>query len=848
MGEKAAENVEGGRSSLHSIDFAAGDLINGRYRIISFIGQGGVSHAYKATDTEKNSVVALKFLLPHRLANRKDTLRFRREAMTASQLNHPSIARVFDFDLLGGEQPFLVMEFVEGETLAARIQQEGQLPIDETINIFIAICDALAYAHSQNVLHRDITPGNIMVAQSAENIPSIKLLDFGLAKLMLDSENTMQQHITGTGELLGSPSYMSPEQARGLELDCRSDLYSLGCTLFESLTGGPPHLGQTPLATILKRETDKPIPLSEASLGRSFPEQLEAIVSKLLQTDPNNRFPNASEVKEALVEAKGAKASTSIGRKEAVVKQNSRTARLFFAATVSFIALGLLLTAILYWFIIDRPEKSRPSTAAPQSVAPQPTENVLEIDLFRAKNYVTTAEQLKEKYQYKQASENYENAIAIYSKYHAPRYSLSKIAALIHLGSCYRSLGNKKFAAEAFQRAIDITKNDFGENSLAFAGTLSALGDSYFHDNTVAPKVAWKRADAEYKRAIAIFEKAGSRHADEFISLLLVQAYECSDHALIHEAEWRYEKALSLCHSSTVDPEVFVAAVGSAADLYCDQNRYDKVEPLYKELLAAFDRASVSIKWKLADDMVRFADKIQCFKYKTKYTLQVSRQARTLYERVLGVYTDLYSEVREPNKGRLGHVAYSIADAYRLEGDNGDPSAYRLAEAYYRKARTSFQNQSEPSLTLIAMADLSIGEMLQKQNRPDEARTTIKQALSELTRADQEKSTLYARGLSDVAASYLVENNWQEAHFLYSQGLAICGALHKMHTLEAAGCLDGLALCKLHGGNAAQANRLSAQARTIYKMTAPYCPQLVSIDKSIKNVPRSMANHRRTRP
>src|SRR5262249_21761574 len=139
MSEEAVENLEGERSSFHSIDFSAGQLISGRYRIISLLGQGGMSYAYKATDTKSDLVVALKFLLPQRVANQKDALRFRREAMTASQLNHPSIARVFGFELLDNEQPFLIMEFVEGETLATRIQNEGQLPIEETIDIFMAI-------------------------------------------------------------------------------------------------------------------------------------------------------------------------------------------------------------------------------------------------------------------------------------------------------------------------------------------------------------------------------------------------------------------------------------------------------------------------------------------------------------------------------------------------------------------------------------------------------------------------------------------------------------------------------------------------------------------------------------
>jgi eukaryotic-like serine/threonine-protein kinase len=211
-----------------------GLLINERYEVLSLLGQGGMSVAFKALDRQIDRAVTIKFLLPERLANPKDRTRFQREAMMAAQLQHPSITKVFAFDFDSQSRPFLVMEFIDGKTLAQRIELEGQLPINETIDIFIQVSDALSVAHAHGVLHRDIKPSNIMLtAPHPDKRSTVKLLDFGIAKLMQSQEVSALQ-ITDTGELLGSPLYMSPEQARGANLDARSDLYSLGCTMYET--------------------------------------------------------------------------------------------------------------------------------------------------------------------------------------------------------------------------------------------------------------------------------------------------------------------------------------------------------------------------------------------------------------------------------------------------------------------------------------------------------------------------------------------------------------------------------------------------------------------------------------
>lgn len=296
--------------------------INSRFEIHSCIGQGGIGIVYKATDRESNKLVALKLLFPERVPDAQSVARFQREATAASLLDHPCLTKVYESGITDSGQPYLVMELVEGTTLAAKIAQEGQLSIDETLKIFIQVCDGLAHAHERKILHRDLKPSNIMLTTSGDSSLGVKILDFGLAKIQRPPDKETL-HITQTGQLVGSPFYMSPEQARGVGIDHRSDLYSLGCSLYEALTGGPPHVGQSPMSTLLKRETDPPLSLTEGSLGRSFPQHVDRVVVRLLDLDPDRRYQSASEVKEALLNLLNGKGGEIAPNPPAIAKSNA---------------------------------------------------------------------------------------------------------------------------------------------------------------------------------------------------------------------------------------------------------------------------------------------------------------------------------------------------------------------------------------------------------------------------------------------------------------------------------------------------------------------------------------------
>lgn len=261
-----------------------------KYQIVSLIGRGGMGVVYRVHQVMLGKDFALKVLDLHQSSD-VTVRRFQQEARTASQLRHRNLVEVHDFGVFDDGQPYLVMDLVDGVTLSQVLKQKGALPVDFVINLCIQVCCGLIYAHEQGVVHRDIKPGNIMLLHHGENLTegTVKVVDFGIAKLT-QSEDGEIQTLTKTGEIFGSPVYMSPEQCRGTAVDRRSDIYSLGCVMFECLTGSPPFLGDSAMTTMLKRLSEAPVSLKEGSLGREFPPALENIVRKMLAVDLDERY------------------------------------------------------------------------------------------------------------------------------------------------------------------------------------------------------------------------------------------------------------------------------------------------------------------------------------------------------------------------------------------------------------------------------------------------------------------------------------------------------------------------------------------------------------------------------
>ncbi len=259
------------------------------------IGEGGMSVVYKARHVDLNRTVAIKVLLPHLTTNMKNLQRFKQEAVTASALSHPNLIRVENFGVTPEGRTFIIMDFVQGVSLADVIAKEGKIDPVRAVFIFVQAANALQHAHERNVIHRDLKPSNIMLVNNGEDGESAKIVDFGIAKLLLDDEDQVQ-HLTQTGEVFGSPLYMSPEQCRGERLDNRSDIYSMGVLMYEALTGKAPIRGANVFETMQKQLSDIPDPIVDEKAPDSLLKRLNTVVMKALEKDPSARYKEMSEL------------------------------------------------------------------------------------------------------------------------------------------------------------------------------------------------------------------------------------------------------------------------------------------------------------------------------------------------------------------------------------------------------------------------------------------------------------------------------------------------------------------------------------------------------------------------
>jgi serine/threonine protein kinase/tetratricopeptide (TPR) repeat protein len=279
-----------------------GDIFADRYEILSVIGDGGMGKVYKARHSLMKRIVAIKMLLPHFVSNPAALKRFQQEAQAASALNHPHILYVHDFGISKQGLPFLVMDYLEGVSLSALLQEEGQLDEKRAVPIFIQACSALAHAHQKGVIHRDIKPANIMLINYEGQSDYLKIVDFGIAKLM---QPDGAEQLTHTGEVFGSPLYMSPEQCRGKELDARSDIYSLGCVLYRTVTGRALFGGRDAMECMYRQVNDQPVPFSELCPELGLSKKLEDAVLKAVAKEPGERYSSMSEFKDALEDVSG---------------------------------------------------------------------------------------------------------------------------------------------------------------------------------------------------------------------------------------------------------------------------------------------------------------------------------------------------------------------------------------------------------------------------------------------------------------------------------------------------------------------------------------------------------------
>jgi len=364
--------------------FVAGTLLENQYEVVRRIGTGGMGSVYKCMDKMTGRLVAVKILKQEHAANNKIMQRFQREAQAIASLEHPNLVKLYSFHL-NDSMPLLIMEYVDGKPLDLLLQNNGAMSIERSVKLAIQICDALTYVHKSGVIHRDLKPSNIIVKKSLTGEDIAKVVDFGIAKI-----KDVQTTTTSTGEIFGSPSYMSPEQAIGREAGEAADQYALGCVLFECLTGFKPFISDNVLAVMMQHIRDTPPTLKNGSLGKDFPPELENIVKRMLEKDSDQRFSSMAAVRDAL----SGKKIEPLSRQK--TSANSSTSKIvtgnpfLFGTIVS--ATTLLVVALVGagWILYEKAHPlSRPEATlgaqvirAEQSLSQSPAHDELGIDGF----------------------------------------------------------------------------------------------------------------------------------------------------------------------------------------------------------------------------------------------------------------------------------------------------------------------------------------------------------------------------------------------------------------------------------------------------------------------------------
>ncbi len=330
----------------------------GRYQVIEELGAGGMGQVLKVLDTEINEKVALKILRPEISADSSTIERFSNELKLARKISHKNVCRMYHFEK-EEDTYYITMEYVAGEDLKSFIKRSGQLTVGKTVYIGVQICEGLAEAHSTGIIHRDLKPQNIMIDRDG----NAKIMDFGIAYSM------KAKGITGTGSIIGTPEYMSPEQVEVKKLDQRSDIYSLGVILFEMITGKIPFEGETPLSVAMKHKSEHPP--EPKMLNNQIPEQLNRVIIKCLEKERNRRYQTVNELLSDLLSIEKA-FPTGVKIRPKKETFTSREITVHFSIRKLFlpvlIVLSICVAAVLLWiFFLKQPSlpspESRPSVA-----------------------------------------------------------------------------------------------------------------------------------------------------------------------------------------------------------------------------------------------------------------------------------------------------------------------------------------------------------------------------------------------------------------------------------------------------------------------------------------------------
>ncbi len=386
---------DGTRLDDEGVDPFLGKVLLDQFKIEEEIGAGGMGTVYRAAQTSLHRPVAVKILHPELTKNDDAVRRFHREARVATQLDHPNLVNV----LLFGEIPeeknlYLVMEYLDGRTLRDAMEQAAMMPISRVLHILLQVCAGVGAAHAQGIVHRDVKPENVMLVPRGGDPDRVKVLDFGIARILWGDNNTVA---TQSGMIFGTARYISPEGAEGEPTDARSDVYSIAVLAYQMLSGVTPYEADSPVTMLLKHVNEVPPPIRDMGEGRRVPVPLADVVMKALSKKPGERYEDASEFGKALEDAAEHCAIELPGRRVSTLASNQTPSGPYTAAGLPgqkkrpwwAMAVAFLIGALLFWIIAHEFEESWAGDGSEQiAILESQAREALE-----AGNYVRPADQ-----------------------------------------------------------------------------------------------------------------------------------------------------------------------------------------------------------------------------------------------------------------------------------------------------------------------------------------------------------------------------------------------------------------------------------------------------------------------
>ncbi|MCA9806174.1 MAG: protein kinase, partial [Cyanobacteria bacterium HKST-UBA02] len=295
------ESVDNGRQS--ELDLPE---LGSRYEVLAAVGKGGMGTVFKVRDLSLDKIMAIKLLQKELAEDAAARKRFAQEVEAASNLTHPNLVSIYGHGETDSGIPYLIMDYIEGESLADVIEKDGRLEPERALEIFSQVAEAVSHAHQQHIIHRDIKPTNVILSKGDNDVEIARVVDFGIAKV-LPSASRETRDLTQTGEVFGSPHYMSPEQCLGFMLDQRSDIYSFGCLMYETLSGAPPFGGSNPIQLVVKHIHDDAPSFPAELKGNRTMQSLESVIMHCLEKEQQARFQSIEELKHDLELLKGGK-------------------------------------------------------------------------------------------------------------------------------------------------------------------------------------------------------------------------------------------------------------------------------------------------------------------------------------------------------------------------------------------------------------------------------------------------------------------------------------------------------------------------------------------------------------